>query len=79
MGDFVVLGELPTVDTVKERINSSFDNLFHYDKDGARCAFVCTLCDEYLMCAQDRNFVPIGDIRNKRHLFEWTSYITDAS
>ena len=79
MGDFGVLGELPTVDTVKERINSSFDNLFHYDKDGARCAFVCTFCDEYLMCAQDRNFVPIGDIRNKRHLFEWTSYITDAS
>jgi hypothetical protein len=64
---------------VQENINKKVDELFHYDKQDGWHAFVCTFCDEYLLCAQDRNFVPIGEVCKNRALFEWTTYVTDVN
>jgi hypothetical protein len=79
MVEFGVLGHLASVESVQENINNKFDELFHYDKQDGRHAFVCTFCDEYLLCAQDRNFVPIGEVCKKCALFEWTTYVTESS
>jgi hypothetical protein len=57
MCDFGVLGELPTIEEVQRNVNDAFDKLFHYDKHGRRHAFVCTFCDELLMCPENTNFL----------------------
>ena len=75
MGDFGRLGVLPSVEDVQERCNAAFDNLFHRDKDGTRRPYVCSFCDEFIMCAQEKNFFPINDVKKKKDLFEWTEYL----
>jgi hypothetical protein len=79
MVDFGVLGHVPSVEHVQAKINKSFDDLFYYDNNGDRHAYVCTFCDEFLLCAQERNFIPLTDIRKKRQLFEWSTYIDDTN
>ena len=75
MGDFDVLGTLPSVEDVQERCNKAFDALFHIDKQGERHPYVCTFCDEFIMCAQEKNFYPIDTLKKRRKLFEWTTYL----
>jgi hypothetical protein len=68
MGDFGALGELPTVEDVQERCNKRFDELFHYDTKGERHAYVCCFCDEFILCAQERNFYGISELKKKNCL-----------
>ena len=63
MCDFGVLGQLPTVEDVQDRINESFDQLFHYDKHGTRHAIVCTFCDEYITCRENTSFLSIEELK----------------
>jgi hypothetical protein len=78
MCDFGVLGQLPTVEDVQDRINESFDQLFHYDKHGTRHAIVCTFCDEYITCRENTSFLSIEELKKNRHLFEWASVLSEA-
>jgi hypothetical protein len=73
------LGNLPDVTTVQNRINSSFDNLFHYSNTGQRHAFVCTFCDKYIINVHDRQYVSVDWLRDNRRIFLWSENITNPS
>jgi hypothetical protein len=60
-----VLGELPEVDEVQNRVNRRFDSICHYHKVGIRHVLVCSFCDEFLMCKENTSFLPI----------DWISYL----
>ena len=76
MSGFGDLGELPTVDEVIERVNAKFDGLFHTDRNGKRQPYVCSFCDEFIMCEQDRNFIDINVLEKKKQLFEWREFLS---
>ena len=67
------LGDLPSVHDVQDRINQRFDELFHYYDDGTRAPYVCSFCDEFLLCPQETSFVRIQDLYQNTDLFEWTN------
>ncbi|MGL5914915.1 MAG: hypothetical protein ACRCZG_01520, partial [Culicoidibacterales bacterium] len=75
MGDFNILGVLPTVEEVQQRCNVAFDALFYHDKQGVRHPYVCTFCDEFIMCEQEKNFYDIASFRKKTQLFAWSEYL----
>jgi hypothetical protein len=77
MASFGPLGDLPSVSTIQSNINSAFDKLFLYSKDGKRHAFVCTFCDEYVNSMHNRYFVSVSSIQKDRDQFEWKTYISN--
>jgi hypothetical protein len=58
MSNLGPVGIVPSVEDIQQRINDTFDDLFHYDLAGNRHAYVCSFCDEFLISAYNRFFVP---------------------
>jgi hypothetical protein len=75
MKDFGLIGVLPSVEDIKERINARYDQLYHDDGNGKRVPFVCSFCDEVLFCKQDLNFLPIKEVHAASYLFEWKNHM----
>ena len=75
MGDFGPIGELPSVEEIKQRINDQYDSLFHYDNNGNRSALVCTFCDEILMYHQDVNYLSFDALAKNKSAVSWESVI----
>ena len=46
-------------DEVIKKVNLRYDELFHYDDNGARQALVCTICDEILFREKDVTYLPV--------------------
>ena len=65
------LGNLPSLESIQQRINDRYDDLFHTDAAGKRHAYVCTVCDNFITHRQDLNWYPINKFKTKCDLLRW--------
>jgi hypothetical protein len=65
------IGDLPTVESIQERINERYDLMFHYDKNKTRHPYVCTICNEFIQCLEDLHWLTIKDLQKRRELLLW--------
>ena len=66
-------GNLPSVESIQAAINKRYDNLFYYDKRGERHSYICSVCDEYIMHENDREWMKLSQLDKKRHLLSWSA------
>ena len=66
-------GNLPSVESIQAAINKRYDNLFYYDKRGERHSYICSVCDEYIMHENDREWMKLSELDKKRHLLSWSA------
>ena len=75
--DFGDIGKLPPIKTLQDRINSRYDALFHYDKEGNRLPLVCTVCNEFILFLEDLVWLPIKELEQRSCLLRWDIIISD--
>jgi hypothetical protein len=73
------LGQLPSVEAIQERINTRFDKLFHYDKDGGRHAHVCCVCKKFIAHMDDLTWFSIDELKKNQYLLDWDKVSLDSS
>lgn len=65
------LGELPSSDIIQDRINKRYDELFHYDKNGKRHAYVCTVCNEIIPALEDLVWLSVENLKKNANCLRW--------
>ena len=66
-----LIGKLPSINTIKRRINKRFDQTLHEKSNGEKCPYVCTICDEMLLHRNDVNFLCIETLKKHKEKFMW--------
>ena len=64
---------LPSTETIQARVNAAYDDLFRKLPDGSLEPYVCSVCDEFLMCKSDIRVLTIARMKKVRSLLSWTS------
>jgi len=76
--DWGDIGMLPPLKTLQERINNRYDSLFHYDRNGNRHPFVCTVCNEFILCIEDLTWLPVAQLQKRSDLLRWNIINVDS-
>ena len=68
------VSSLPSAEEIQNRVNVRYDELFHVTKSGDRMPFVCSICDEFLLTAEDKSFVTIPKMKKMEGVLNWCNY-----
>lgn len=72
------LGELPPVEAIQQAINTRYDAMFHYDHNEKRHAYVCTICNEFILCHEDLVWLQFETLKECRELLVWERLAANA-
>ncbi len=69
------VSSLPSAEDIQKRVNARYDDLFHVTKAGERMPFVCCICDEFLLTADDKSFLTIPKMKKMEAVLTWPNYV----
>ena len=63
------VNELPSAEAIQNRVNASYDSLYHATVDGERKPYVCCICDKLLVSEKDNCHITVASMKKmKKHL-----------
>ena len=66
-----VVSDLSSHETILQRIDASFEQLYWTNAENKRVPYVCAVCDEHLIEPGKRTTLPVVLLFESRHLLHW--------
>ena len=73
MANDAFLDRMVPTEEIQKRVNASYDRLFRRSPDGTLSPYVCSICDEFLMCESDIRVIQIPRMKKLKPLLSWSS------